>query len=105
QATLYRSQSLTTRLHHLLDQCHQRRDVAHLVDQIGCQDDRKLQILRRIAPVHLQRVEIFETVGDGVVAGEAQSRGVVVAEGDAQTYRQGGDARQTEATSDFQRAP
>src|SRR6201999_2954209 len=58
---------------------HQRCHVPFFVDQIRCQNQRELQG-GRLPPVDRQEMKGAETVATGVVGGETQSSGIIIAE-------------------------
>ena len=101
-AVLIGQQTKPVRLQQLLDELHNRLDVPQLVDQIRREQDRHLQLRRRRSPVHLQGREILKAIQPGIAGGEPECRGVVVAEDDAQPFRERRDARQAQTAADFQ---
>ena len=91
------------RCQHLLDEGDDWGDDGQFVDQIGGENHRHAQIVRRVAPVELQGAKLLVAIEPGVVGGEAQGAGIVIAERDLQSHRQGDDTGQAEAAADFER--
>src|SRR2546422_146418 len=82
-AVLIGQQAQAARGEYGLDEADQGLDVAKLIDQVGTEKYRYAQIGGGMAPVKLEGAEIIEAVEAGVVGGETEGAGVVIAEGDA----------------------
>ena len=60
-----------------------------------------MEIVRGETPVQEHGPETIESIEPGVVRGEAQGRGVAIAENDVEALRQGGNAGQTQPAADL----